>query len=584
MKKWKFVGFVIVIISTIMEITLELMISDYPLIIEDERLKTMIVIIKIFFLLLIVLFCFYMMLDFRYEKEINEMLNKYEKIIDIINTEQISSYFICDKKNLVCRYVSPNIVNIFGVSAYKLINRSFKEILVNFINGNLNPELMIFIENNFKNEESNTERFLYKINEECSEKYLKFKKYCFDEEIIFYIIDESNQENKDQVLKKAVLTAEEANKSKSSFFSGISHDIRTPLNAIIGCSSLLKKYSHDENKVCEYADKMNNAGRFLLDLINDVLDMGRIENGKFDLKCEKFNIRELVDESISMLLLQIEHKKQKFTIKMDDLKNEVFLSDKIKISQAIINLVSNAIKYTPENGKIELVISSNGEIRGTDRLFIEVIDNGKGMNKTLVENIFEPYIRGKRINGIQGSGLGMAITKNIVDLLGGEISVESEEGKGSKFKIELNLKVSNDDEYYEKNRENNISGMKFLIAEDNKINAEIINELLKIEGAECDIVENGKEVVKKFLNSTNKDYDIILMDIRMPIMNGYDATRTIRSSNHERAKTIPIIAMTANSFIEDVEEALESGMNSHLSKPINMAFLKKTISKFKIKN
>lgn len=581
MKKWKFIGIVIVIISTIMEITLELMISDYPLIIEDERLKIMIVIIKIFFLLVIVLFCFYIMLDFRYEKEINDMLNKYEKIIDIINTEQTASYFICDRKSLICRYVSPNIINIFGVSAYKLINLSFKEILVNLINGNLNPELMIFIENNFKNEESNTERFLYKINEDCSEKYLKFKKYCFEKEIIFYIIDESNQKNKDQVLKKAVLTAEDANKSKSSFFSGISHDIRTPLNAIIGCSSLLKKYSYDEKKVCEYADKMNNAGKFLLDLISDVLDMGRIENGKFDLKYEKFNIRELVDESISMLLLQIEYKKQKFIVKMDDLKNEVFLSDKIKISQAIINLVSNAIKYTPKNGKIELVISSNGEIRGKDRIFIEVIDNGKGMNKALVENIFEPYIRGKRINGIQGSGLGMAITKNIVDLLGGEISVESEEGKGSKFKIELNLKVSNDNEFYEKNRENNISGMKFLIAEDNKINAEIINELLKIEGAECDIVENGEEIVKKFLNSTNEDYDIILMDIRMPIMNGYDATKIIRSSNHERAKTIPIIAMTANSFIEDVEEALESGMNSHLSKPINMDLFKKTISKFK---
>ena len=583
MKKGKFVGSVIIIFATIMEIILEFMMVNDSFKSIDSTLKTMLIILKIFFLTIIVFFCFYMVSDYRYEKEMNEMLNKYEKIISIINTEKTSAYFICDRKDLTCRYVSSNIVSIFGVNSGTLINQNFKDILVSSINGNENKELMFFIESNYNGEERDSERFLYKINSDCSKKHLKFKKYCLNEEIIFYVIDESEQESKDQVLKKAILTAEEASESKTKFFSSISHDLRTPLNAIIGFSLLLKEYSVDKNRVCEYADKMNDAGKYLLDLINGVLDMGRIENGKFDLRYEKFNIRELVEESTSMLLLQIESRKQKFDIKIQNLKNEFFISDKIKISQAIINLLSNAIKYTNDNGRIELIISSNGVMRGFEKISIEVIDNGRGISKTLAENIFKPYIRGtgKRINSIQGSGLGMAITKNIVDLLGGEISVESEEGIGSKFKIELSLEVADFEEYYENDENKSIAGMKFLVAEDNKINAEIIRELLKMEGALCDIAENGEEVVKKFLDSNSESYDIILMDVQMPKMNGYDATKLIRSSNHERAKTIPIVAMTANSFIEDVEEALKSGMNSHLAKPINMELFKRIISKFK---
>ena len=391
------------------------------------------------------------------------------------------------------------------------------------------------------------------------------------------------------VTTEALQTAENANKAKTDFLSNMSHDIRTPMNAIIGITSLIRHDAGNKAKVIEYADKIDISSQHLLGIINDVLDMSKIEAGKTVFKYSDFSILDFVQELDTIFHSQIYEKKQTLTIIKESIRHEWVNGDQVHLMQIFSNLLSNAIKYTQEGGEIQFLVEeceTKSSVYAKYRFLVS--DNGMGMSADFKETIFDPFTRAESsvTNKIQGTGLGMAITRNLVEAMGGTIDVESEPGQGSCFEVLIDLKIAENRTValaaQEDERDGNIlQGMRFLCAEDNELNAEILTELLKIEGAECTICENGEEILKAFEQSAPGDYDMILMDIQMPVLNGYEATKAIRRSSHELAKTIPIIAMTANAFSEDIQHSLAAGMNAHVSKPVEMKVLEKTIRSIK---
>ena len=390
---------------------------------------------------------------------------------------------------------------------------------------------------------------------------------------------------------EALQTAENANKAKTDFLSNMSHDIRTPMNAIIGITSLIRHDAGNKAKVIEYADKIDISSQHLLGIINDVLDMSKIEAGKTVFKYSDFSILDLMQELDTIFHTQIYEKQQTLTIIKENIQHEWVNGDQVHLMQIFSNLLSNAVKYTQEGGEIQFFVEeceTKSSVYAKYRFLVS--DNGMGMSADFKDTIFDAFTRAESslTNKIQGTGLGMAITKNLVEAMGGTIDVDSELGQGSCFEVLMDLKIAEDrtvalaaQEETDEQDGNILQGMKFLCAEDNELNAEILTELLKIEGAECTICENGEEILKAFEQSAPGDYDMILMDVQMPVMNGYEATKAIRRSSHELAKTIPIIAMTANAFSEDIQHSLAAGMNAHVSKPVEMKVLEKTIRSIK---
>ena len=393
------------------------------------------------------------------------------------------------------------------------------------------------------------------------------------------------------VATEALQTAEHANKAKTDFLSNMSHDIRTPMNAIIGITSLIRHDAGNKAKVIEYADKIDISSQHLLGIINDVLDMSKIEAGKTVFKYSDFSILDFVQELDTIFHSQIYEKKQTLTIIKENIRHEWVNGDQVHLMQIFSNLLSNAVKYTQEGGEIQFFVEeceTKSSVYAKYRFLVS--DNGMGMSADFKETIFDPFTRAESsvTNKIQGTGLGMAITRNLVEAMGGTIDVDSELGQGSCFEVLIDLKIAEDrtvalaaQEETDEQDGNILQGMRFLCAEDNELNAEILTELLKIEGAKCTICENGEEILKAFEQSAPGDYDIILMDVQMPVMNGYEATKAIRRSSHELAKTVPIIAMTASAFSEDIQHSLAAGMNAHVSKPVEMKVLEKTIRSIK---
>ena len=406
-------------------------------------------------------------------------------------------------------------------------------------------------------------------------------------------MEESNKKLKKakDITTEALQTAENANKAKTDFLSNMSHDIRTPMNAIIGMTSLIRHDAGNKAKVIEYADKIDISSQHLLGIINDVLDMSKIEAGKTVFKYTDFSILDFITELNTIFHSQIDEKNQTLTIIKENIRHEWVNGDQVHLMQIFSNLVSNAVKYTQEGGKIQFLVEeceTKSSVYAKYRFLVS--DNGMGMSADFKDTIFDAFTRAESslTNKIQGTGLGMAITKNLVEAMGGTIDVESELGQGSCFEVLMDLKIAEDrtvalaaQEETDEQDGNILQGMRFLCAEDNELNAEILTELLKIEGAECTICENGEEILKAFEQSAPGDYDMILMDVQMPVMNGYEATKAIRRSSHELAKKIPIIAMTANAFSEDIQHSLAAGMNAHVSKPVEMKVLEKTIRSIK---
>ena len=406
-------------------------------------------------------------------------------------------------------------------------------------------------------------------------------------------MEESNKKLKKakNITTEALQTAENANKAKTDFLSNMSHDISTPMYAIIGMTSLIRHDAGNKAKVIEYADKIDISSQHLLGIINNVLDMSKIEAGKTVFKYTDFSILDFITELNTIFHSQIDEKNQTLTIIKENIRHEWVNGDQVHLMQIFSNLVSNAVKYTQEGGKIQFLVEeceTKSSVYAKYRFLVS--DNGMGMSADFKDTIFDAFTRAESsmTNKIQGTGLGMAITKNLVEAMGGTIDVESELGQGSCFEVLIDLRIAEDRfvssaEQAEKDEPagNVLKEMRFLCAEDNELNAEILMELLKIEGAECTICENGKRVLEAFEQSAPGDYDMILMDVQMPVMNGYEATKAIRRSSHELAKTIPIIAMTANAFSEDIQHSLAAGMNAHVSKPVEMKVLEKTIRSIK---
>ena len=406
-------------------------------------------------------------------------------------------------------------------------------------------------------------------------------------------MEESNKKLKKakDITTEALQTAENANKAKTDFLSNMSHDIRTPMNAIIGMTSLIRYDAGNKDKVIEYADKIDISSQHLLGIINDVLDMSKIEAGKTVFKYNDFSILNFIQEINTLFQSQIDEKKQTLTIIKENIRHEWVNGDQVHLMQIFSNLLSNAVKYTQEGGKIQFLVEeceAKSSVYAKYRFLVS--DNGMGMSADFKETIFDPFTRAESsmTNKIQGTGLGMAITRNLVKAMGGTIDLESKLGQGSCFEVLIDMRIAEErtialaaQEEIDEQDDNILQGMRFLCAEDNELNAEILMELLKIEGAECIICENGERVLETFEQSAPGDYDMILMDVQMPVMNGYEATKAIRRSSHELAMTIPIIAMTANAFSEDIQHSLAAGMNAHVSKPVEMKVLEKTIRSIK---
>ncbi|MBP3277420.1 MAG: response regulator [Butyrivibrio sp.] len=500
----------------------------------------------------------------------------------------------------------------------------------------------------------------------------------------------------------------------------MSHDFRTPMNAITGFNLLIDKHAKEPDKVREYTHKISLASQNLLALLNDVLDMSKIESGKTTLDISEMAMGLLLEEINSVISFQAKAKKQEYLVRLDNMEHDMFMGDKQRINEILMNILGNAVKYTQEGGRIEFIINESATAsEGFSNLRFTIKDNGIGMKPEYKDKIFDAFTREEKgeTKGIQGTGLGMAITKSLVELMGGTIRVESEEGKGSEFIVNLRLKVADssygdfwithgikrvlfvDANHYEcdkianllendsvevmesptgfgalhlidvcesenkpfdvimvdetvgnmnaaeiiktirakdkrnnvliiamvddfsavedeiraagandlmqkpffvstfkqliedissrvsvntqKEEKNPIDGMKFLAAEDNDINADILTELMAMEGATVTRAVNGQEVVEMFKAANEGDYDMILMDIQMPVMNGYEAAAAIRALGTDWSQRIPIIAMTANAYADDVQLAFDAGMNAHVSKPIDIKIVEKTILEFK---
>ncbi len=374
--------------------------------------------------------------------------------------------------------------------------------------------------------------------------------------------------------------AEQANAAKQEFLSSMSHDIRTPMNAIIGMTSLALDNTDDPKRVRDYLGKIALSSKHLLGLINDVLDISKIESGKMTLNVEPVSLREAMDSIVNIMQPQVTAKNQQFKAAAREILSENVRCDGVRLNQVLINLLGNAVKFTPEKGAVQLTVYQEAlpEDASRVRTHFLVSDTGIGMSKEYQKVIFESFSRedNTRVRKTEGSGLGMAITKCIVDAMGGTISVRSEQGRGSEFHVVLDLEKAAApaaseaaDGAAERMNDVVLKGRRILLAEDNELNWEVARELLSILELELDWAENGEICVEKFRNSPAGHYDAIIMDVRMPVMDGYEATAAIRRLEREDAD-IPIIAMTADAFSEDIQRCLERGMNDHLAKPIDI--------------
>ena len=388
--------------------------------------------------------------------------------------------------------------------------------------------------------------------------------------------------------------AEQANAAKQEFLSSMSHDIRTPMNAIIGMTFLALDNADNPEQVRDYLGKIALSSRHLLGLINDVLDISKIESGKMTLNVEPVSLREAMDSIVNIMQPQVAAKKQQFCATARDILSENVYCDGVRLNQVLINLLGNAVKFTPEKGSVEMTVYQEAlsEDASRVRTHFLVSDTGIGMSKEYQKVIFESFSRedNTRVRKTEGSGLGMAITKYIVDAMGGTISVRSEQGQGSEFHVALDLEraaapvctapeAAGEAAGAERTGDAVLKGKRILLAEDNELNWEVARELLSILELELDWAENGAACVEKFRKSRVGYYDAIIMDVRMPVMDGYEATTAVRGLEREDAG-IPIIAMTADAFSEDIQRCLECGMNDHLAKPIDIQEVAHKLKKY----
>ena len=372
---------------------------------------------------------------------------------------------------------------------------------------------------------------------------------------VLVLSDRTNEQKGSLMLEQALDIARSSNEAKSQFLANMSHDIRTPIDAITASS------------------------RHLLELINDVLDMSRIESGQMELQERRFDIDDVVGGVEAIIRPQAQAKSQELRIDCSKMKHKAFSGDELRISQILLNLASNAVKYTQEGGSIALVVQELAKTRPSyASVAFTITDDGMGMSPEFVERIFDPFERSEEVSiaRIQGTGLGMSITKALIDAMGGIVEVDSEKGRGSSFRVTLELRVvSSADacpplEVVPESTSYRFEGKRFLLAEDNELNAEILIELLGCRGAKVEWAENGEKAIDAFSKHPAGYYDAVFMDVMMPVMNGYEAARALRACSSARSEEVKIVALTANAFAEDVKSALDAGMDAHVAKPVDI--------------
>ena len=390
-------------------------------------------------------------------------------------------------------------------------------------------------------------------------------------------------EQKNVALQLAVQRETKANLAKREFLFNMSHDIRTPMNAIIGFTALAQTHIDDRGQVEDYLKKISVSSQHLLSLINDVLDMSRIESGKVTLEAKPVHLPELVHELRDIVQAVVSEKGLSLTLDTVGVENEDVIADPLRLEQILINVLANAVKFTPDGGQISLwIVQKDTAPAGYADFEFHIKDNGIGMSEEFQKHIFEQFARERTstVSKIQGTGLGMAITKSLVDMMGGRITVKSEQGKGSEFTISLRFPIgeAKTGQTPPAAKASAFTGKKLLVVEDNELNLEIASTLLKEAGFEVDTAENGKVAVEKVEAASADRYDLILMDIQMPEMDGYEATRRIRALPDTKKAALPIVAMTANAFEDDRKNALRAGMNGHIAKPLDIQKLFQVLS------
>ncbi len=397
-------------------------------------------------------------------------------------------------------------------------------------------------------------------------------------------------------LQKALKETDAANKVKGQFLMNMSHDVRTPLNTILGMTAIAQKESDDKEKMSECIKKIDIAGKHLLSLVNDVLDMSQIDSGKMILTEEVISLTQLFKKVADMM--KIEAKEAKLTIDWTiQLKDEIIIGDSLRIQQVLINIINNAIKYTSEGGHVllEMIQLEDKVKEGYGTYRFSCTDTGIGMRQDFLERIFLFFERDKNttLSGVAGTGVGLAITKGILDLMGGSICVKSELNKGSTFTVDFHFKVQKQELQKEQDTIQDVivdsnsqeqtqdyTNKRILLVEDVELNMEIAEELIGTTGVQIDKAYNGKEAVELFSKNPCGYYNLIFMDIQMPVMDGYEATSQIRSLDKPDSKSIPIVALSANALADDIENSLNAGMNEHIAKPIDMEAVWKVLKKY----
>lgn len=410
----------------------------------------------------------------------------------------------------------------------------------------------------------------------------------------FTVMDITDYKRREFLLEQKIEQVKEESQSKTTFLYRMSHEIRTPMNGIIGMVTLAQKNMKPDKEVLNYLDKASELSQYLLSLINDILDMSRIEAGKIELAQDVIDLNHMMAQLDDMFRKTIEEKGVSFVVESEDMDIRYVTGDELRIMQVIVNFLSNSVKFT-KKGEIRVTFREMYRTKDSVDLMVRVSDTGKGMEPEFVDRIFKPFEQEN--SDVQknygGTGLGMAITDQIVKLMGGHIVIDSLPGKGSHISVYMKLGIPEDSQISwniveEKKEEQQqafasedvLQGLRILLVEDNEINAEIALSILTMDGAVVDHAQNGKVAVEKFAASPVNEYDVILMDIHMPVMNGLEAVQEIRKLPREDAESVIVIALSADAFVEDKRRAIEAGMNDHLAKPIDFAALKETIARF----
>ena len=521
----------------------------------------------------------------------DQQLLAREELFSNLSRNVDDVFLMIDTETSKVEYVSPNVQRILGLSPEAVQEDLYVLYPAGDDSGASRLENLMQMEQGVQQE---WEREF--VNQETGEpRYIHVTGFINDvqgaRKCIVDLSDRTGEHQTTLAVEAALEVAEKASKAKTDFLSNMSHDIRTPMNAIIGITTLMKNELHQPEKLAEHLGKLETSGRLLLGIINDILDMSRIESGKTTLNIEKTNLPQQVSQLDSIIRQQASQRRQTFTVE-NHVQHENVLADPNRLNQVLMNILSNAVKYTPQGGHIRLDVEELSHTEHYAKYRFVVQDDGIGMSAVYQKTLFDPFTREEKsgTNRVQGTGLGMAITKSIVDLMGGTIHVESAPGKGSRFEVVLELPIDAEADKVqtasalpeEDEAVSPLSGMSFLCAEDNAINAEILEMLLETKGASCTICSNGQEIVDAFASVKPGDYDMILMDVQMPVMDGLEATRRIRNGENPLGRTIPILAMTANAFLEDMQKSKEAGMDEHLSKPVDIAALEQTVKRFRV--